>query len=425
MAVKRDHIRRFVGPVIGGQRDLTQLHRTLGSLDIGRIAGTSAVVRPVSTFESYLRPARAVVGMEPLRLSSAVYGLASERQSTLYTAFGAEATSRMVSQFVGKGNAFADEASRSLAAMTGAHMRADIAGTLAGALGFDEKQRARLRTVLAGASASQQRGAAWRTFSEHPYFGENARRNLTRWIDALQPSLNEMAQRAMRFVELRQELDEGAVAFVERHGWPLPLALPMTVLHRVVRLAKRPKREVSATMLETFGPRTRAFRQSRDALMDSMPFEGRRPAVEQAVRAMRRGDQYAAICTMLPLVEGVLVDVIFGGQEAPRGQVTQKALVELGNVGDLEDAWITRSIETLLLSATGGVALFDHFDRRDYGVPGESRRLNRHAILHGSARRYGTRENSLKLFLLLVALAEVLNDYPRGAAAAGQAVIAA
>ncbi len=40
-----------------------------------------------------------------------------------------------------------------------------------------------------------------------------------------------------------------------------------------------------------------------------------------------------------------------------------------------------------------------------------SRRLNRLAIIHGSARRYGTHATALRLFLLLVALAETLDVY--------------
>jgi hypothetical protein len=395
--------------------DVERVNRTLSGINLSRITGTDAVVRPISGFERYLRPSRRLVEMDPTRLSGAVFGLSNDRQSTLFTAFGADSTSRLVKQYVGQNKLFANRASQSLGAMTGAHLRADLAGTFVGALGVDPKQISHLRDALTGKMGAFERlTEKWRLqLSDHPLFGVNAQRNLSRWIDGLRPTLKQMAESAMRFIELRQELDEGAVGFVERHGWPLPLAVPLSVLNRLVRLTDRPKREVTATMLASFGPRTQAFHDSRDAIIESVPFRSRRRAVDQALRAMRRGDQYAAICTMLPLVEGVLVDVLFAGQEPPKWKAAEKAVVELATLDDLEDAWAMRSIETLLLSATGGVALFDRFDRRDYGVPGESRRLNRHAILHGSARRYGTRVNALKLFLLLAALAEVLDDFER------------
>jgi hypothetical protein len=37
--------------------------------------------------------------------------------------------------------------------------------------------------------------------------------------------------------------------------------------------------------------------------------------------------------------------------------------------------------------------------------------MNRHAILHGAARRYGTAENALKLALLLVVTTEVCDVF--------------
>jgi hypothetical protein len=75
-----------------------------------------------------------------------------------------------------------------------------------------------------------------------------------------------------------------------------------------------------------------------------------------------------------------------------------------------EDATVD-VIETILLSAGANTALFESFDRSRYGRHGEPRSLNRHAILHGSARRYGTGENSLRLLLLLVVMAEVFDIY--------------
>jgi hypothetical protein len=66
-------------------------------------------------------------------------------------------------------------------------------------------------------------------------------------------------------------------------------------------------------------------------------------------------------------------------------------------------------MEAVVLSGGGGVALFDDFEPALYGQSGEPRGLNRHAIAHGLARRYGSRRNTLKLVLLLAVLADCLS----------------
>ena len=115
---------------------------------------------------------------------------------------------------------------------------------------------------------------------------------------------------------------------------------------------------------------------------------------------------------LLPLVEGALCDAAY---EAPatrprRGVV--KAAIEVIR-SDEEQAWNTyvvfvRTMEALVVSGGGGVALFDNFDASEYGRAGEPRCLNRHAIAHGLARLYGSRRNALKLVLLPAVLADCL-----------------
>lgn len=55
------------------------------------------------------------------------------------------------------------------------------------------------------------------------------------------------------------------------------------------------------------------------------------------------------------------------------------------------------------------MGLFTRSDPADYGRPAEPKSLNRHAILHGYARRYATQANALRMFLLLAVLLEVVD----------------
>jgi hypothetical protein len=129
---------------------------------------------------------------------------------------------------------------------------------------------------------------------------------------------------------------------------------------------------------------------------------------------MRREEWYLSINAMLPLVEGLLVDVAWPPEIRPESTSVRPALAAATE--DRDRALVVSALETLLIGAGANAALFSRFDARDYGVPGEPQLLNRHAILHGAARRYGTATNALKLYLLLVVMTESLPE-PRLASA--------
>jgi hypothetical protein len=109
------------------------------------------------------------------------------------------------------------------------------------------------------------------------------------------------------------------------------------------------------------------------------------------------------------LVEGVLVDYAYQAAPAPQGRRTQRALKELREREAAGLGVTIDTLETMLYSAGANVAMFDKFDLADYGGPGEPRSLNRHAILHGAARRYGSEQNALRLMLLLTVMAEAFD----------------
>lgn len=237
------------------------------------------------------------------------------------------------------------------------------------------------------------------------------------FIEALQP-LRGVGLATQRWIALQQEIDEQSDAFVKRHAWPIPLSISVGAYRQIVGMADRGKREVTAFMKRAFRPEGRAYRRAIERLLSSDHFASRRPLLRQAVRAHGRGEWYLAINAVLPSVEGVLLDVTYP-EGAAKGVGARQGVQRL-KTASAADA-TAEAIETILLSAGANTALFESFDRSRYGRKGEPRSLNRHAILHGAARRYGTAENSLRLLLLLVVMAEVFDIYESDLAGAAQA----
>jgi putative Mn2+ efflux pump MntP len=66
----------------------------------------------------------------------------------------------------------------------------------------------------------------------------------------------------------------------------------------------------------------------------------------------------------------------------------------------------------LLVSTMGVNYLFASFEPEDYDSWTRKTRLNRHAILHGISLKYANQVNSLKLFFLLVSLADTYEQLP-------------
>lgn len=381
----------------------------LRGLDLGALAGGLDLLRTVGDIREQIGVVPLSLGDLDQRLTSfhGIAGLDVSRRDLFATALGASDITEAIGLRLGR-DQFVERSTLSLGMLASAQLSTPAIRALT-APAFLLPQ-----DVLADRRRLAAYGGLAETF--HEALGKLPRTALIQsppmrgFVDTFRATLERLAGGAWRMVDLRHEIDEDAIVFVERHGWPLPLALPLGVVHRVVAMASRGKREVQRFMCDSFGPRTAAFRASKNRLLESEHFAARRQPVVQGLKALHRGEYYAAICTLLPLVEGVLVDAVLV-DDPPVGAVAKKAFDEMRDIGDEVDAIVVRSVETLLVSATSGAALFSHFDRRAYGGPGETRRLNRHAILHGSARRYGTQANALRLFLLLVALAEVLDIY--------------
>lgn len=380
--------------------------RALQGIDLERLTGRTAVLRGVADFQRQLLPFTHMFDQQE-KLSALFTGMSamhSPRRDVLGTAFIASDITKSLDLARGP---FIDRATRSISTFAGAQLSIAAKQAMLG--------KPLALTTIPSVADAQAFGALTRLTADFhkALVGAVPKRPVlgaTAFAESLRRVTEPFAGGAWSFIEQLRELDELALLFVERHGWPLPLALSARTVHRVAGMADRGKREVTQFMVASFEPRSKAYRMSRDRLLDSQHFESRRQPIRQGLHALNRGHYYASVCTLLPLVEGVLVDVVLV-DDPPGVGAPKKAIRQLRQTGDEVDALTVGAIETLLVSATSGAALFDQFNRRDYGGPGESRRLNRHAILHGSARRYGTHANALKLFLLLVALAETLDFY--------------
>jgi hypothetical protein len=228
---------------------------------------------------------------------------------------------------------------------------------------------------------------------------------LTRLQPAWLSRVRQMARGISEFIEEQQRMDEQADEFVRKHGWPIPLHLPVRAFRQIAGLAESGKREVNGFMQRSFRPGTRAFRVTEAVLLESPQMESRRPILRQALSAHRRRQWYLVINALLPQVEGVLVDYAYEGAIPPRSGRKDKALRRLT---DQESRSLGITVDTLeaLLSAGTNVALYGGFDPTRYGSSGEPRHLNRDAILHGASRRYGSERNALRLVLLLAVMAE-------------------
>ena len=222
-------------------------------------------------------------------------------------------------------------------------------------------------------------------------------KRLQSWFERNDAQIKGVLEGLARYVEAQRERDECSVPFVERHGWPLPVWLiEFRQFSELVAMVDEPKREVSRGVKHAFRAGTRLRREADGLLLDAPHLASRRPLVKQALAAMRRDEWYLVINALLPLVEGLLVDVAWPAEERPEKTSWRPAFnAAQEEIGDFRRDVAVSTLETLLVRVGAGSAIFERFYARRYGIPGEPRALNRHAILHGAARRYGTAENAL------------------------------
>jgi hypothetical protein len=220
--------------------------------------------------------------------------------------------------------------------------------------------------------------------------------SLIAYQDSIRELLRPVAQiAALNLVERFSDWDERHRRMdkqLRRFGWWVPPSWTEQDAASAIEIAQTlGKRAVDQSLC-------REYRKSRGAwLRKTIAGWGRDPAVRlrnpiirEGLRDHMAGRYLVSVPTLLPLIEGIAVDVFLPATS----QTSPRVVVETGVAGhsDWEDALIDGLIDVLTVL----------YGKTDFTTARpRSRQLNRHLILHGRTVAYGTETNSLKVFLTL------------------------
>ena len=197
--------------------------------------------------------------------------------------------------------------------------------------------------------------------------------------------------------QFRGWADEGGQldAELRRYGWWMhPGWTPRQGRSAVEIARERGKRALDRELCRHYRvQRHRRLREMVDGWTDDA-YVPRRAIVRQALQAHRRGAYLVAIPALLPLIEGIAVEV-FKPPDSLRHPVTliRTGMPPRGLFGQVVTDAMLETLTVLWRSSSFAT------------LNPLSRGLNRHHILHGVTVRYGTEANSLKVFLTLDHLA--------------------
>jgi len=184
-------------------------------------------------------------------------------------------------------------------------------------------------------------------------------------------------------------------ADLRRYGWwMLPSWTPEQGRSAVEVARERGKRALDRELCRHYEEhRHRRLRKMVDGWTDEA-YVPRRAIVRQALDAHRRGAYLVSIPGLLPLIEGIAVEV-FNPTSSLRNPVTllRAGMPQRGMFGRVVTDAMLDTLTVLWRSST-----FTNINRL-------SRGLNRHHVLHGVTVRYGTEAYSLRAFLALDHLA--------------------
>jgi len=192
-------------------------------------------------------------------------------------------------------------------------------------------------------------------------------------------------------------LGSEAGRFFRRTGWYLPLQADLrgyaieSQRYHVPFDARKAARLV--------GPASAHWELVTDGLRASDALATRLPVVEDGLCCIEGRQWHAAVCTLMPVIEGVISD----------------------EAAIFSDVRVGRRFEELLDKTTGpldaicavdALAALDgeFFSRRDFSAQVvQAPDLNRHLILHGRSAGYGTEINAIRTLMQLVALSELVD----------------
>ncbi len=140
---------------------------------------------------------------------------------------------------------------------------------------------------------------------------------------------------------------------------------------------------------------------------DNRYFRRRRPIYRQALKGHRRRLYNLTVPGLVPLVEGIARDYLWGehGISERRGLTAIKEALSRNIPDDVYQEELQQILIRFLTSST-----FADTDRDDVLTSGYE--LNRHGVAHSRHIRYGSEANSLRCFLLLETLYRFISDDP-------------
>jgi hypothetical protein len=223
------------------------------------------------------------------------------------------------------------------------------------------------------------------------------------------PSLWDMLQAAGRWVaEHREELEAFAMwGAVMRACEETGLYAPADPAWRQVAEVARTnadKSQLEARIISLYGPSGAAHDTLREELLSEPSLADRQREVGEVLSSLAEARYYVAICGALPLVEGVFAEA-YGKWQRRMGDYPMTDRLDMPNA-------LTPDEEAEMLVNSSAVNMVQAFIpevwRSGRMQPGSiTAELNRHFILHGTARGWDTRDNAVRAVLLVAAAARV------------------
>lgn len=284
---------------------------------------------------------------------------------------------------------------------------------------FQSDAMAGLRSVgldiLLPIRETAQRITELRADLSDPYrrLGAELQRTHQSLIDAIRPAaLAASFDWGVRWKDLDERQREAATA-LQRDGWLLIPSWPVTLGQRLVAMRQREgKRALDSAVCAIYSQhRAASLRRMISEWMEFDEFRERRPIIREALALHREGRYKASIPTLLPHVEGVLVDVFAPGA----GVVKIPKLYR----DSIDEAHSHALLVEGFIAALEVVYGFEPFAT----TSPRRRKLHRHAILHGRSIKYASEANSLKVFMILDLVAWEARAKRRTAANGGVAEV--
>jgi hypothetical protein len=164
---------------------------------------------------------------------------------------------------------------------------------------------------------------------------------------------------------------------------------------------------IEGVILATYAPGGVGFETLVGELSTAPLLADRRPQVLEVIQSVIDGRHYVAICGALPLAEGTLA-LAHGRWQSRVADYPLEARLKADAIAraDQVDLLLNASAVTMVCGAKSGIWYSGgRGGHRDLG--GILTELNRHRVLHGTARGWETKENAVYALLFLAAAARV------------------